>query len=281
MTDGHGGGFADPIILPVSITIPDPRPRVHRGMSRLKPAVNHPANGWADERPGFEWSAERILGFATELFGAPAARAQEEVPEEEAEEGRRGPGGRELEPAEALRLSQYNDAMRRLRALEPGHRALQTLTGPDYVPSEAAVRAVQHALEAAEARARRASEPAGDRSAGADRITAPIDVPVDDRLRPLMPSALSLELPEARSFSPEQAAAAFDNIVEPNGLPRGEQFKKGRSYSDPHVRTVTRAEYESIRAQLEQLPARKISRPGYTGTWYDLGDGRGFGFRDN
>ncbi len=80
MMDGHGGGFADPIVLPFSVTVPDPRPRAHRGMSRLEPVVNHPANGWADERPEFEWSLHRIMGFTTEWLGTPAARAQDEVP---------------------------------------------------------------------------------------------------------------------------------------------------------------------------------------------------------
>jgi hypothetical protein len=56
MTDGDGSNYADPIVLPFSITIPDPRPVVNCGMSRLAPVVNHPANGWPEDRPAQDWS---------------------------------------------------------------------------------------------------------------------------------------------------------------------------------------------------------------------------------
>ena len=87
--DGPGGDYADPIVLPFSITIPDPRPVVNCGMSRLAPVVNHPANGWPEDQPTEDWSLDTILGFATELFGTPSARAEEVPPEERAEEDER------------------------------------------------------------------------------------------------------------------------------------------------------------------------------------------------
>jgi hypothetical protein len=89
MMDGPGGDYADPIVLPFSITIPDPRPVVNCGMSRLAPVVNHPANGWPEDRPTEDWSLDTILGFAAELFGTPSARADEVPPEERAEEDER------------------------------------------------------------------------------------------------------------------------------------------------------------------------------------------------
>ena len=241
MTDGHEGAYADPIVLPFSITIPDPRPAVNGGMSRLRPIVNHPARGWPGDRPSNYWSLDDILGFAAELFGAPSARAQEGPPGEEDEEGsRRGSGERALEPAEELRLFQYGNAMRRLRALEPDNPELSTLTGPDYVPTEAVVREVQQELAAAEARAKRAS----------DLLTG--------------------------RREPDIA-----HIVASGGVPVGYRLRVFGSRARSFVRTVPPEEFNEIKRKLLQLPWRLVNDPSYKGTWYELNDDTAFGFRTN
>jgi hypothetical protein len=40
--------YADRIVLPFTIAMPDPRRPVQDRMSRLEPIKVHPANGWPD-----------------------------------------------------------------------------------------------------------------------------------------------------------------------------------------------------------------------------------------
>jgi hypothetical protein len=42
--------YGDSIVLPFAMTIPDPRPQVEVGMSRLEPVRVHPANGWPEDQ---------------------------------------------------------------------------------------------------------------------------------------------------------------------------------------------------------------------------------------
>jgi hypothetical protein len=93
--------------------------------------------------------------IASGLLGIPSAKAQGA---EEEETTRRGPGGRELSPAEELRLDRCDIATRTLRELEPNNPQLESVSDPNHVPNEAWVERLE--AEARAAVARRNARPA-------------------------------------------------------------------------------------------------------------------------
>lgn len=64
-------------------------------------------------------------------------------------------------------------------------------------------------------------------------------------------------------------------ILKPGGVIIGTQLAK-----NPAIRTVTRAEAQSIISRLITSGAKLAPRPGYPGVWYELANGGGFGVRN-
>lgn len=97
------------------------------------------------------------------VFGIPPAQAQTRGG------GRRGvPGMPQRSPAEELRLMRFEQALRRLRELEPDNRELSFVRDPDNVPGEAWVEELEREVIAAMAResVRSTSPPAAPERSG-------------------------------------------------------------------------------------------------------------------
>jgi hypothetical protein len=248
---------ADAVVLPFTVTIWLPRRRVQDGMSRLEPAGVVPANGWAGGRV-----AARDGGFSlANWLGISAARAQE-IPPEDEEITRRGVGGRLLTPAEEFRLALYNAATRRLIELDPGNPELPGIATRDYVPDDAALARRQGALAEAERKAR-VAVPGGGGSAGTTE-------------QPFGPETAATRAADLRAG---RRPLDPTDIVAPDGKPVGERWRPGRGSPPDYVRTVSKSEFESLRAQLMALGYSRNPISKYDGEWYERSDGVGFGFR--
>ncbi len=66
----------------------------------------------------------------------------------------------------------------------------------------------------------------------------------------------------------------LQSILKPGGKVIGKQLG-----SDPTIRTISKQEAENIIKQLMDAGAKKVQKPGYGGTWYELPGGGGFGVR--
>ncbi len=133
----------------------------------------------------------------------PVRLASEEPPETDEETG---PEGKPLSPQDEINRAEYNAAFNALKTLDPNNPALTTLTGPDYVPSDAAIAHVREVLARVQ---RQGPDTAADEKADkrpSTQLMLPGE-PLMDQLRhppkfELEPRPQDVEKPAATSVPP-------------------------------------------------------------------------------